>query len=271
MRRCFWLPPAICLLVVARPDQCVAVSNAAFCAPATVLSKSAPRTLHCRSPLSASVAPRDDVVHAATEAWLKEWVIDLRLCPWARLTRGKTPAGAPYSKVLVLRGGEERIDELAAAVWAEAAALQDRERARINIEASASPHDESRFFTTLLIFPDSAFGGQGPANCGAFPKLVRTAQALLHHDRGTESADGECALGVDLLAFHRWRLDEGPGTTTCPDDAAHFSVRCAQCPYTQGLCVGQHFTTYWHASMLAACCKRVSARLHDNENSHALT
>ena len=160
MRCCVWLPPAICLLVVARPDRCVAASNAAFCAPATVLSKSAPRTLHCRSPLSASVAPRD--VHAATEAWLKEWVIDLRLCPWARLTRGKTPAGAPYSKVLVLRGGEERVDELAAAVRAEAAALQDRERARINIEASASPHDESRFFTTLLIFPDSAFRGQGP-------------------------------------------------------------------------------------------------------------
>ena len=254
-----WLPTAICLLVVARPDRCVAASKAAFCAPATAVAGSAPRTLRCRSPLSASVAPRDDVVRAATEAWLKEWVIDLRLCPWARLTRGKTSAGAPYSKVLVLRGGEERVDELAAAVLAEAAALQNKERARImsardrhaaalNIDTSSSPH----FFTTLLIFPDSSFRGKGPANCGAFPKLVRTAQALLHHDRGTVSAEGECALGVDLLAFHRWRLDEGPGTTTCPDDAAHFSVLCAQCPSPHCLC-----STAFHAFLTRVCACRL--------------
>jgi len=83
-------------------------------------------------------------------------------------------------------------------------------------------------FTTLLVFPDAAYLGRGPQNrsTGAFPKLVRQVQARLKASGG-----GVCdgALGVehavDLLAFHRWRVDEGPGTSSDPEDAAHFSVR----------------------------------------------
>eukprot|EP00802_Teleaulax_amphioxeia_P009272 Tamp_09288.p6 GENE.Tamp_09288~~Tamp_09288.p6 ORF type:complete len:110 (+),score=16.13 Tamp_09288:339-668(+) len=48
-------------------------------------------------------------------------------------------------------------------------------------------------------------------------RLVRHVQALLDEEAHAQR--------VDLLAFHRWRNDQGPGTSKDPDDAAHFSVR----------------------------------------------
>jgi hypothetical protein len=142
----------------------------------------------------------------ATEAWLDEFVIRLGLCPWAKLTRGLAPSGTPRTRIVTLPGGVDCIDRHVSAVMREAKDLR------------YSPGDgSSSFFTTLLVFPDGAFRGSPPADCGEFPRLVRRVQDGLNSEPVPDR--------VDLLAFHRYRNDEGPGTREDVDDAAHFSVR----------------------------------------------
>ena len=113
--------------------------------------------------LRGTAAADDDArVRAATEAWLDEWVIGLKLCPWAQLTRGAAPTGAPHTRICVLRGGEGRLRAHAAEVQLAADELRQR--------AAFAP-SPSAFATTLLVFPDAAYRGHGPpdASCGAFP------------------------------------------------------------------------------------------------------
>lgn len=149
-------------------------------------------------------------VLSATEEWLDDFVIRLGLCPWAQLTRGLAPTGTPRTRIVTLPGGIDCIDSHVSAVVAEATTLR------------RSPDGSSSFFTTLLVFPDGAFAGRPPADCGEFPRLVRHVQDRLNSEPVPDR--------VDLLAFHRFRTDEGPGTRRDVEDAAHFSVRSPSRP-----------------------------------------
>eukprot|EP00277_Geminigera_cryophila_P025521 CAMPEP_0179473034 /NCGR_PEP_ID=MMETSP0799-20121207/52879_1 /TAXON_ID=46947 /ORGANISM="Geminigera cryophila, Strain CCMP2564" /LENGTH=244 /DNA_ID=CAMNT_0021281471 /DNA_START=180 /DNA_END=911 /DNA_ORIENTATION=+ len=164
--------------------------------------------------MDVSGANADARVRAVTEAWVQEWVVGLRLCPWATLTKGHSSKGMPYTRIVTLHGGEEQLDALAATVVREASVMRQ--------VAQKSGDSNSAFFTTLLVFPHASFAGHngsetGNPKCGAFPTLVRQAQGLLIDDPDPQR--------MDLLAFHRRRVDEGPGTSPDFDDAAHFSVR----------------------------------------------
>jgi len=123
--------------------------------------------------LRGTAAADDDArVRAATEAWLDEWVIGLKLCPWAQLTRGAAPTGAPHTRICVLRGGEGRLRAHAAEVQLAADELRQRagDSSDLARRAAFAP-SPSAFATTLLVFPDAAYRGHGPpdASCGAFP------------------------------------------------------------------------------------------------------
>jgi hypothetical protein len=176
------------------------------------------------SPLHMSSAKDDIKVRAATEAWIEDWVISLNLCPWAYLTRGTTN-GQPRTRIVLLRGGEDHLQTHTDAVLREANSLRQHNM-HDGIESTRC------LFTTLLVFPDVAFLGDGPPqqNCGAFPTLVRQVQARLNQEYSNLLSSDDASLEappgrIDLLAFHRWRVDEGPGTTHDIEDAAHFSVR----------------------------------------------
>ena len=131
------------------------------------------RAMRCAcSPLHQAVG-NERRVHAATQAWLDEWVINQNLCPWAKLTKGSTLAGDSYTRILTMWGGEDSMAEHAAAVQREADALRQRVQ-----------HGNGRngsFFTTLLVFPDTAYLGSGPdaPHCGAFPVRKRAATGLV--------------------------------------------------------------------------------------------
>ena len=175
------------------------------------------------SPRHMSLAKDDIKVRAATEAWVEDFVISLNLCPWAYLTRGRN--GQTRTRIVLLRGGEDHLETHTDAVLREANSLRQRTM-QDGIEST------SGIFTTLLVFPDVAFLGEGPPrqNCGAFPTLVRQVQARLNEEYSNLLSSDDTSLEappgrIDLLAFHRWRVDEGPGTTHDTEDAAHFSVR----------------------------------------------
>ena len=61
---------------------------------------------------------------ATAEAWVQEWVVGLRLCPWATLTQGHSSKGTPYTRIVTLDGGEEQLDALAATVVREASVMR---------------------------------------------------------------------------------------------------------------------------------------------------
>ena len=205
----------------------LAVANVLFIiggALAFVPYPNTPKTAPSRCFVSHMSLAKDDIkVRAATEAWVEDFVISLNLCPWAYLTRGRN--GQTRTRIVLLRGGEDHLETHTDAVLREANSLRQRTM-QDGIEST------SGIFTTLLVFPDVAFLGEGPPqqNCGAFPTLVRQVQARLNQEYlnliSSDAASLEAPPGrIDLLAFHRWRVDEGPGTTHDTEDAAHFSVR----------------------------------------------
>lgn len=125
---------------------------------------------HCRATPRLDAASHGDEaaqVLEATEAWLTGWVINLQLCPWASMTKGTNARGAPYTRTLLLHDDDSCLDDHAAAVLREARALQ--QRAREGEDGFNGFYHG--FYTTLFVFPDKAFAGQGPVerNCGAFP------------------------------------------------------------------------------------------------------
>jgi len=68
----------------------------------------------------------------------------------------------------------------------------------------------------VYVSPEYRGHDEGPgmkASCGTFPELARRCHSEL---KGT---------GVDMLAFHRYRTDSGPGCSDDVNDAAHFTVR----------------------------------------------
>lgn len=178
----------------------------------------------------------DSSVHVVTRAWVDEWVMGLHLCPWAKLTKGRRSSqgedGGPYTEILVVRGGEDMMEQHVDQVVREAELLGQRVVRQGGASSFSSQSSPPGVFTTLLVFPDAAYLGRGPQNrsTGAFPMLVRQVQARLRAGSGVGGGgggDGSSGVdhAVDLLAFHRWRVDEGPGTSSDPEDAAHFSVR----------------------------------------------
>jgi hypothetical protein len=136
----------------------------------------------CAHQLTRRQCAADSTVRQATEAWLNEWVINFKLCPWAKLTKGTSSADVPLTRLLVLRGGQECLEDHAAEAMREAEALRQVVCRHANEEAT------NKFFTTLLVFPDEAYLGQGPAgaNCGAFPVVSSaiTCHCGCHAPRG---------------------------------------------------------------------------------------
>ena len=170
------------------------------------------RTGGCHRALAVSSREDIDRVQSATRAWIEEFVIGLSLCPWAQLTNGLAPSGAPRTRIVTVPGSGECMESHASAVLREAESLR-----------RCPGGGTYGFSTTLLVFPDAAYRGKGPGDCGDFPKLVRHIQRLLDQEPGPDR--------IDLLAFHRFRADEGPGTRDDVEDAAHFSVRSPSSPH----------------------------------------
>ena len=147
------------------------------------------------APHAPAAAADDDGWRVATMAWIRGLVIRHELCPWALPAINN-----------VERGGFRLISaspcDASAVVAQEAAALI---RSRV-------PRP-----TTLIVFADA------DADAGADASLHDPAAFAALYRRAISSMDPD--EGVDVLAFHPLRLDSGPGCSTDPDDAAHFSVR----------------------------------------------
>lgn len=140
----------------------------------------------------------------ATERWLNDWVIGLRLCPWAAGSQHP-----PQMRLLEVEEGEAALERHVALVCEEAQLLNQR------------AEEEEGFATTLLVFTDKDYQGLPPspssqASCGAFPRLWNACNVALQSQGGGS---------VDLLAFHKHRVDVGPGCRPDPADPAHYSVR----------------------------------------------
>ena len=176
--------------------------------------KAAIRTGGRHRALAVSSREEIDQVQSTTRAWIEEFVIGLSLCPWAQLTKGLAPSGAPRTRIVTVPGSDECMENHSEVVLCEAESLR-----------RCLADGTSGFSTTLLVFPDDAYRGKGPGDCGDFPKLVRRIQRLLDQEPGPDR--------IDLLAFHRFRADEGPGTRDDVKDAAHFSVRSPFSPTPQ--------------------------------------
>lgn len=84
--------------------------------------------------------------------------------------------------------------------------------AMVPSEAAALEASSAPFATTLLVLPGRS---KDAYDVGAYDFGAIFGQAAASVSGGT----------IKLLAFHPERLDGGPGCSSDPDDAAHFSVR----------------------------------------------
>ncbi|KAJ1471591.1 hypothetical protein T484DRAFT_1977315 [Baffinella frigidus] len=159
-----------------------------------------------------------DAARAATERWIDEWVVGLKLCPWAGAS-----SRAPQMRLLVVDrnfdGGavetEAQMEAHVAFVEEEAQSLQAlggaHEAGSPETTGEAGPAGASH--TTVLVFPGEGYEGDGEGSCGAFPRLARRCEEVARR------------YGQELLAFHPNRADTGPGCSDAASDAAHYSVR----------------------------------------------
>ena len=100
----------------------------------------------------------DERVLAATRAWIEEWVIGLKLCPWA--APAQRSGGV---RVLIARGG---LDSMADHV-----SLVIREAESLKASNALSEPGKSTLLTTLIAFPDACYlgplSGCPPLSCSA--------------------------------------------------------------------------------------------------------
>lgn len=129
-------------------------------------------------------------VATATLRWVENHVIGLKLCPWA------TAESSRGFRLLTAHDADEAIKIVAK----EAAGLSSRAR-----EQPRATH------TTLVVVDDPELD-----DIRTFAVFCRRSQKRIR--RSAEE-------GVTLLAFHPRRIDHGPGLTSDPNDAAHYSVR----------------------------------------------
>ena len=146
----------------------------------------------------------DQDARIATERWLDEWVVGLRLCPWAMASSRE-----PQMKLLVVEEGASEIEAHIALVEGEARALEERVRCTANVNrAETEERTAEAPFTTLLVFPGDGYQEGGALECGAFPKLARRCEEAVRR------------FDQDMLAFHPNRVDHGPGCSGAPAPAA---------------------------------------------------
>lgn len=124
-----------------------------------------------------------DAARAATERWIDEWVVGLKLCPWAGAS-----SRAPQMRLLVVDrnfdGGavetEAQMEAHVAFVEEEAQSLQAlggaHEAGSPETTGEAGPAGASH--TTVLVFPGEGYEGDGEGSCGAFPRLARRCEEV---------------------------------------------------------------------------------------------
>ena len=127
---------------------------------------------------------RQDAARLATQRWIDEWVVGLKLCPWAGAS-----SRAPQMRLLVVDGGagetEAQLEAHAAFVAQEAQSLQDRGGGNeAGPSSSAGPTRGGEAgpvgaaYTTVLVFPGEVYQGKGGKSCGAFPRLARRCEEV---------------------------------------------------------------------------------------------
>ena len=101
----------------------------------------------------------NEVVISRTRSWLREWVVGLKLCPWASASMQKEGF-----QLIVVEGAAEDMDHHVAKVKEEAFSLR----------AMWNRLNGSSFPTTLIVFPHSSYTGDNETgSCGAFPASQR--------------------------------------------------------------------------------------------------
>ena len=119
------------------------------------------------------------MVVSRTISWVKDWVIGLKLCPWASSVRHNEGL-----RVLVVTSSADDICSHVATVIEEAKSLESKWK---SLRGSAFP-------TTLIVFPDPSYSGIDSVDpCGAFP-----ASAITHV---LEPSDR-----LSMIAFRRSRV-----------------------------------------------------------------
>ena len=127
---------------------------------------------------------RQGAARLATQRWIDEWVVGLKLCPWAGAS-----SRAPQMRLLVVDGGagetEAQVAAHATFVEQEAQALQAR--GGENEAGSSSTAGPTRggeagqlgaAYTTVLVFPWEVYAGKGEGSCGAFPRLAQRCEEV---------------------------------------------------------------------------------------------
>lgn len=147
-----------------------------------------------------------------TLRWLDELVIGEGLCPWARRAR-------QHMRIVLVDGGPSDAVANVEAVWREFELLRKPGSPALLRSSFADgalvETGQAEPSTTLLVFTDVGYDGQ--AGLTTFASLWRQVGAKL------SAGNGQC--NIEMLAFHPWREDRGPGCSSRPLDAGHYSTR----------------------------------------------
>jgi hypothetical protein len=103
---------------------------------------------------------RHQLIESRTLTWLKQWVIGLKLCPWA-------PSVTQHEglKLVVVNGSSELMSDHVMKLLEEGNALASK----------WNQLNGSAFQTTLLVFPDDSYLGDDDSRpCGDFPASFRS-------------------------------------------------------------------------------------------------